>query len=58
MANNTYVALASTTITGSSTVTFTFSSIPQTYTDLVLVCDAKASAGAAMGVRPNGSTGT
>ena len=54
----TYTQIATTTISGTSTVTYTFASIPQTYTDLVLVCNAKSSAGAAMAVRPNGSTGT
>jgi hypothetical protein len=37
MPTNTYVALATATATGSQS-TITFTSIPQTYTDLVLVC--------------------
>ena len=54
----TYSLIASTTISGTSTITFTFSSIPQTFTDLVLICDAKASNGAAIGISPNSATGT
>ena len=34
----TYTPIATSTVTGSSTSTVTFSSIPSTYTDLVLVC--------------------
>jgi hypothetical protein len=41
MATNTYVALDKVTISGTSTNTITFSSIPATYTDLVLVYCAK-----------------
>ena len=37
MATNTYVALDKVTVSGSSTSSITFSSIPATYTDLVLV---------------------
>jgi hypothetical protein len=37
MATNTYVALDTYTVTGSSVASFTFSSIPGTYTDLVVV---------------------
>ena len=37
MATNTYVALDKVTVSGSSTSTITFNSIPQTYTDLVIV---------------------
>jgi hypothetical protein len=40
MATNTYVALDKVTVTGSSTPSITFSSIPQGYTDLVLVCSS------------------
>jgi hypothetical protein len=37
MATNTYVALDETTVSGTSTATITFASIPSTYTDLVIV---------------------
>jgi hypothetical protein len=37
MATNTYVALDKVTVSGTSTATITFSSIPSTYTDLVIV---------------------
>lgn len=37
----TYDSIATTTITGSSTSSVTFSSIPQTYTDLVVVIQAR-----------------
>jgi hypothetical protein len=43
-AGNTYEAIATNTVSGSSTTTVTFSSIPQTYTDLVLVMSVRASA--------------
>lgn len=40
----TYVQLATTTVSGTSTTTHTFSGISQDYTDLVLVCHFKPSA--------------
>lgn len=55
---NTYVALATTTASG-STGTITFSSIPSTYTDLVLVMNfANSTAAADTRVQFNGDTGT
>ena len=39
-AGNTYEAIATNTVSGSSTTTITFSSIPSTYTDLILVLNA------------------
>lgn len=44
MATNTYVALETTTL-GSNTQYVEFTSIPQTYTDLIIVCNAKDSGG-------------
>lgn len=41
MATNTYVALDKVTISGSSTTSVTFSSIPSTYTDLVIVASTR-----------------
>lgn len=52
----TYTLIASNTFTGSSSQV-TFSSIPQTYTDLVLVVNAGASAGD-MYIQLNGDTAT
>jgi hypothetical protein len=43
---------------GTSTGTVTFSSIPSTYTDLVLVISGNAGAGTAAGLRFNGDSGT
>jgi hypothetical protein len=41
MATNTYVALDKVTVSGTTTNAITFSSIPSTYTDLVLVANAQ-----------------
>jgi hypothetical protein len=46
MATNTYVALDKVTISGSSTNQITFSSIPATYTDLVIVVNGSLTSGA------------
>lgn len=43
MATNTYVALATYTVSGSSTNSYTFTSIPSTYTDLRIVINSKNS---------------
>jgi len=52
-----YIALATTTL-GSATGSVTFSSIPATYRDLVVVIDAKSGAGVAtIGLRFNSDTG-
>ncbi len=45
MATNTYVALNTQTVTGSSAASVTFSSIPQGYTDLQIVMSAAPSSG-------------
>jgi len=42
-AGSTYTPIATYTVSGSSTTSFTFSSIPSTYTDLVLIVNAKYS---------------
>lgn len=56
-AGMTYTPLATNTLTTSST-TVTFSSIPQTYTDLVLVMQPAADVGDEnVGIRFNGDTG-
>jgi hypothetical protein len=56
MATNTYVALDKITVTGSSTASITFSNIPQTYTDLVLIARGSAGSGANCYIRFNGDT--
>ena len=59
MATNTYVALNKATISNSTTSTVTFSSIPSTYTDLVIVFSGAMSiAGEIPFVRFNGDTTT
>lgn len=55
---NTYIALAQTTLS-SATSTVTFSSIPATYRDLVLVITASSTSGVAeTGLRFNSDTGS
>ena len=57
-ASNTYESISSVTLTSNST-TVTFGSIPQTYTDLVLVIVAKiTSGGLDMFIRFNSDTGS
>ena len=56
MATNTYVALDKITVSGSSTNTVTFSAIPQTYKDLVIVCAGTQAALTDMAIRFNGDT--
>jgi hypothetical protein len=57
-AGSTYSQIATTTL-GSAAASYTFSSIPQTYTNLVIVYNGKyASANGQMGVQINGDTGT
>jgi hypothetical protein len=55
MPTNTYVALATQTL-GSAAASVTFSSISQTYTDLVIVCNTGATSLANDYVRLNGDT--
>jgi hypothetical protein len=54
----TYEPIATTTL-GSNAASYVFSSIPQTYTDLVIACDFRftESPGRFFGVRCNGDTG-
>ena len=52
-----YTAIASQTL-GSSASSVTFSSIPGTFRDLVLVADAGASGSTYLGMRLNGDTGS
>lgn len=53
----TYEPIASQTL-GSSAATITFSSIPSTYTDLVLIATGKTTSGASLYMRFNSDTGT
>jgi hypothetical protein len=55
----TYEPIATSTVTGSAATDITFSSIPSTYTDLVLVCFIRSTRTLAYGVmslRTNGNT--
>ena len=54
---STYTPIATQTL-GSTVSSVTFSSIPSTYTDLVLVCSPLTTAGAAVQIRFNSDTGT
>jgi hypothetical protein len=58
-AGSTYTPIATTTL-GSATATYTFSSIPSTYTDLILIAGNlnAASAGNAFKMQVNSDTGT
>ena len=56
-AGSTYTPIATTTI-GASTASYTFSSIPSTYTDLVLVTMGGSQVGDILAVQFNGDTGT
>lgn len=59
MPTKTYKPIASTTL-GSNVASYTFSSIPSTYTDLVLICNWKNSVGAGYWgqLQFNGDTGS
>jgi hypothetical protein len=60
-AGSTYTPIATTTISGTSTASYTFSSIPGTYTDLILVQSVGNNSGSGSGgvrIRYNGDTGT
>lgn len=52
----TYEPIQTYTVTGSAVSNITFSSIPSTYTDLVLVCNVQATAGGSGLVAPNGAS--
>lgn len=54
----TYEPISTQTVSGTSTSTITFSSIPQTYTDLVLVSVVTQSADVGSNLRFNSDTGT
>jgi hypothetical protein len=58
MATNTYVALDKVTVTGSAVPSITFTGIPATYTDLVLVITGTISDGSNMGIRFNSDSTT
>jgi len=52
----TYEPIATYTVSGSSTTTYTFSSIPGTYTDLVLIASGSLTTDADVSIRVNGDT--
>ena len=56
-AAQTYEPIATTTL-GSNATSYTFSSIPSTYTDLIIVCRAGALSNSDLTFRFNGDTGT
>lgn len=56
-AGSTYTPIATYTVP-SNTTSYTFSSIPSTYTDLVVVCRAGAVSNSDLTFRVNGDTGT
>jgi len=57
-AAQTYEPLATTTL-GSNTNSYTFSSVPSTYTDLILICgDLSAGSSQTIYVQPNSDTGS
>lgn len=53
----TYEPIATTTVSGSAIYTYSFTSIPQTYTDLVLVMAGKSNGTNAVGLQFNNDTG-
>jgi hypothetical protein len=57
-AGATYEPIATNTVSGSTTATVTFSSIPSTYTDLVLVVSGTAVGPSDCAIHFNGSQGT
>ena len=58
-AGSTYTPVATTTLGNSTTASYTFSSIPSTYTDLVLIGAGQLTVnGEGLGVQFNGDTGT
>jgi hypothetical protein len=58
MATNTYVALDKKTVTGSAAASVEFTSIPSTYTDLVVVINGQVSSNVTVSCQINGDTGT
>lgn len=60
MPTATWIALANTTVTGSAKADITFSNIPATYRDLVLVCNSGLDSGADQdqSLQFNGDTGS
>lgn len=57
-AGMTYFPITTNTVSGTSTTSITFSSIPATYTDLIIVANGAESADQYMAMRLNGDTGS
>ncbi|CAB4221999.1 hypothetical protein UFOVP1649_3 [uncultured Caudovirales phage] len=57
-AGATYTPIASYTVSGSSTTSYTFSSIPATYTDIIAIYSTSVSGGGQTSVQFNGDTAT
>jgi hypothetical protein len=55
---STMTPIATATISGSSTASFTFSSLPQGYTDLIVIKDGSQTGGSNTGLRYNGDSGS
>ena len=53
---NTYQALATVTVGSGGAASISFTSIPQTYTDLLVVCSLRSSGNSGTDIRPNGSS--
>jgi hypothetical protein len=52
------IPIATATIVGSSTTSFTFSALPQGYTDLVIIKNGSQTGGSNTGLRYNGDSGS
>jgi hypothetical protein len=56
-ASSTYTPIATFTTVNNTTTSYTFSSIPSTYTDLIVIMDLKATASSSLTFRANADSG-